>query len=629
MCLSLSRVSALCAASGLLVLGLVAAPDDSALDTYTRGSWWTRTDVPAWADFKKQPRSETVAFALYTTDRGVLKLSAQLYPLFPDETREVRLEIEEQGQWREIARSAAQEPGWTATFRVEPWDTNRDVRYRVRHGEAAEFAGLIRRAPRERDEIRIAFLTCNSNRDRGDRDSIVQNLRTLDPDLLFFSGDQVYDHTEHTASWLNWGRQFRESFRDRPAITIPDDHDVGQRNLWGEGGKACSTVDGDEGGYFCPAWYVNMVQRAQCAHLPDPVDPTPVDQGITVYFTRINIGGVDCAILEDRKFKTGPRGRVPKSETRPDHIVDPAFDPSSIDLPGLELLGPRQEQFLRTWGTDWTDATFKVVLSQSMFAGASHLHGADRMRLVADLDSNAWPQTARNRAVDLMRRAFALHLSGDQHIAVAGQYGIESPGDAGFAMMSPAVGNTVYARAWSPLEPPLPHGRIQPGILEHIGSYRDGLGNLLVAHAYANPGDAANLAEGFGLARFDRRTRRITLECWPRHGSIRDGTAGQYPGWPISLHLYDNYGRHPHGWLPTLSVGGRADPVVQVIRESDDEIVYTVRIQGNAFTPKVFAPGTYRVRVGYPETDTWQVIPGLTASSSTGAPPVQVRFGRE
>ena len=45
--------------------------------------------------------------------------------------------------------------------------------------------------------------------------------------LLFFAGDQTYRHTEHTAGWIEFGLQFRDVIRDRPTITIPDDHDVG------------------------------------------------------------------------------------------------------------------------------------------------------------------------------------------------------------------------------------------------------------------------------------------------------------------------------------------------------------------------------------------------------------------
>ena len=66
-----------------------------------------------------------------------------------------------------------------------------------------------------------------------------------------------------------------------------------------------------------------MVQRQQSWHLPDPVDPAPVERGITVYFTRLRVGGVDFAILEDRKFKTGPAGKIPQMGPRPDHINDP------------------------------------------------------------------------------------------------------------------------------------------------------------------------------------------------------------------------------------------------------------------------------------------------------------------
>ena len=69
---------------------------------------------------------------------------------------------------------------------------------------------------------------------------------------------------------------------------------------------------GDDGGYFYHHEYVKMVERAQCGHLPDPFDPTPVEQGIGVYYTNLNIGGVDFAIIEDRKFKTGPKGKIPQ-----------------------------------------------------------------------------------------------------------------------------------------------------------------------------------------------------------------------------------------------------------------------------------------------------------------------------
>jgi hypothetical protein len=115
------------------------------LDSLATGAWWEKRaegmNPPPTMDV---PRDEVVAFALYTQDRGVLKLTAQLYPLKPGEAREARLEVEREGGWVEVARAAVVYPGWSAHFRVEGWDAGRDAAYRVRHGEMAVFGGRIR-----------------------------------------------------------------------------------------------------------------------------------------------------------------------------------------------------------------------------------------------------------------------------------------------------------------------------------------------------------------------------------------------------------------------------------------------------------------------------------------------------
>jgi hypothetical protein len=311
------------------------------------------------------PRNELICFALYTADRGVLKLTAQLYPLEGDEARTVQLHLRRDGSWERAAETTLDETGWFATFRLEPWDGTRDVPYRITHAGGSRYEGLIRRDPVEKDEIVVAAFTGNSNTDRGPREDIVRNVKAQDPDLLFFSGDQVYDHRDHLAAWLLFGRQFGDIVGDRPTITIPDDHDVGQGNLWGEGGKVSHLPGGADGGYVMPPDYVNMVQRAQTSHLPDPPDPAPIERDIGVYYTSLKLGGIDFAILEDRKWKTGPAGLIPQQGPRPDHINDADYDPQSIDTPEARLLGERQLGFLRQWGQDWTDVVFKVVLSQT------------------------------------------------------------------------------------------------------------------------------------------------------------------------------------------------------------------------------------------------------------------------
>lgn len=593
------------------------------LDSLATGDWWKK--VPGEKGSPpppmKVPREEVVAFALYTVDRGVLKMTAQLFPLMPDEARQVRLELERDGKWEEAAVTEIVLPGWSGHFRIEHWDNSKDIKYRVRHGKEAMFEGLIRKDPKDKEEIVIANMSCNSSRTTGLRPEIVEHLIFHNPDLLYFAGDQTYRHTEHTAGWIEFGLQFRDVIRDRPTICIPDDHDVGQPNLWGAGGKISERRDGADGGYFYPVEYVNMVQRQQSWNLPDPADPAPVDRGITVYFTNLKIGGVDFAILEDRKFKSGPFGNIPKMGPRPDHIVDPAYDPKSIDLPGLQLLGERQEKFLNQWSQDWTGAEMKAVLSQTAFCGAVHMHGGKNARLLADLDCNGWPQTPRKKALEEIRRCWAVHLCGDQHLAVVTKQGIDEFGDGPYEFTSPALVNTIYGRWWHPLNEKAGPNPVENSPLPWTGDFKDGLGNKISMMAYANPPDVKNekqRADGYGVVRFNKRARTIRFECWPRFSDAKDGDQGQFPGWPITVEMEQNDGRKVAGYLPELIFKGAQNPVVQIIAEATGEILYTVRAKAGRFQPAVYAPGTYTIHLGEDKPN-GKSLPGIVASQKDTA----------
>jgi hypothetical protein len=606
------------------------------LDSQTTGQWWligrsagepmagaagtAANKIPQIIDLNV-PRDQVVAFALYTHDAGVLKLTAQLYPLLPDEPREARLEVQRDGAWSEVATARVEYPGWSAYFRVERWHGTTTVRYRVRHGRTAAFEGTIRRDPLDKPEIVVASLGCNSSRTKGPRPEIVQRLLQQDPDLLFFSGDQTYHHTEHTAGWIEFGLQYREVIKDRPTICIPDDHDVGHGNLWGEEGGHSTDRGGADGGYFFPAAYVNMVQRAQSWHLPDPVDPQPVRQGISVYFTRMRVGGIDFAILEDRKFKTGPLGPIPQMGPRPDHIKDERYDPKAIDLTGLQLLGERQMRFLRDWTQDWTGADMKCVLSQTAFCGAVHLHGSPDNRLLADLDCNGWPQSGRNDALGEIRRGRAVHLCGDQHLAVTVKHGIDEQGDGPYGFTSPALVNTIYGRWWHPKDERAGVNPVAGSPLPWTGDYIDGLGNRISMIAYANPedlNDEKKRADGYGLVRFNKRTRQVTFECWPRFSQGQ-----QFPGWPITVRSDDNDGRKPIAWLPELVIQGSERAVVQVIDETRAEIVYSLRVAGDRFQPAVYSQGPFTVKVGRNRPDVVSLT-GLKASTRKDAAGAQM-----
>ena len=576
-----------------------------------------------WRYREKDP-AKKICFALYTVQNGVLKLTAQFYPLANGESRNAELQISDAGQWNTVAKATISEAPygnkkkdrrWTAHFRVENWDASRAYPYRVVGiSGKATYEGTIRRDPTDKEEIVVAAFTGNSSTDRRTKPDLIANLKAQDPDLLFFSGDQVYDHTLHLDAWLLFGRQFGEVIKDRPTICIPDDHDVGNPNLWGNAGT--NTAEG----YRNPT-YVKSVEYAQTSHLPDPYDPTPIERSIGVYYTSLRIGRVDFAVIEDRKFKTTyeildkealkKKGLV---MVRPDHVKVPPPNPSDVDVPDAPLIGERQLKFLNDWGGNWKDTDMKCVLSQTIFAGGAHLHrGA---RLAMDLDSNGWPQSGRNRAVQAIRKAYAFHIAGDQHLATVIHHGVDQWNDAMYSFCTPSIVN-YYPRHWMPQER---QGKRIESPLPHTGEYLDGFGNHVTMHAYVNPdpnrraaygGQWGAKADGHAIVRFNVKSRTIEMECWPRGVDVTQTDAPQYPGWPITISQQDNYGRAAVAYLPTLQITGQENPVVQVVRESDGEVVYTLRIKGNNFRPKVFEQGSYTIKIG--EGESMQTLQGIEA----------------
>jgi alkaline phosphatase D len=623
----------------------------------------------------------------HTLSRRTMKLTAQFMPLGADDPHEAELEIWDGAGWTPVAMAPILEPGYTATFRVEDWDDSADRRVRVVLPGMDGFEGLVPGDPADKAEIVVAALTGNHNVakpvpgrwsgvDGGwfpwdwgvwfPHADIVRHVEEHEPDFLFFSGDQVYEGASPTAPdrehpyldylyrWYLWHWAFSDLTRRLPTVSIPDDHDVYHGNVWGAGGIATPAgLDGaaaqDAGGYRMPAEFVRMVERTQTSHLPDSPDPAPVAQGIGVYFTDILYGGVSFAVIEDRKFKSAPGPLLPEAQVVNGWAQNGDFDArEDADAAGAVLLGERQLAFLDRWALDWTDGTWmKVVLSQTLFANLATLPASETsdanvptLRIVdpgeyptgdlrvADMDSNGWPQSGRDRALRAMRRGFAVHLAGDQHLGSTIQYGIDGWEDAAFALCVPSIAN-FFPRRWFP---PRPGQDRSPGSAAYTGRYIDGFGNRMTVHAVSNPvrtdkepAALHDLAPGYGIARFNRSDRRVRLEAWPRWA---DPAAGDepYPGWPVEFDQLQGYGRTPAGWLPELRISGAEEPVVRIVDESSGEVVYTLRIQGDTFVAPVFAPGSYTAHVGEPGTDRWTAVSGLFPGPGSRTDPIDVRF---
>ncbi len=517
------------------------------------------------------------------TEEGfVMKISALTGPMGRDDCQMVELHVERGGKWQSLGEAKLDTDAWVATFRIPKWDertaTPYKLVYRERHSDGTEtpdeWTGTIQANPVGRP-LRMAALTCQNDY-AFPYEPVVQNVANLKPDLVFFSGDQIYEShggfgiirepaeraiLNYLRKYYQFGWAFRDVMRDQPTLCLPDDHDVLQGNLWGEGGTKMLNAEADHGasftgGYIEPARMVNAVHRTVVSHHPDAFDATPASQDISVYYGDMVYGGVGFAIIADRQWKSGPElvKQAQSGGGRPDLISDAKVRNHALDKPGLVLLGERQEAFLLKWANDWRGHTLKAVLSQTVFSGIATHHADYDRYLKRDLDSGAWPQTPRNRAIELMRPSMALHINGDQHLTSLSQYGVEKQRDSNWAFCTPAIA-AGFPRWWRPDEvADMPHSNRPKHGLPNTGEYLDGFDNKAYVYAVGNPevGRAPNRYDkahekgsGFGFITFDTIKKTYSVASYRFLVDATNGKPGnQFPGWPVTIHQAENRGEN-------------------------------------------------------------------------------------
>lgn len=128
------------------------------------------------------------------------------------------------------------------------------------------------------------------------------------------------------------------------------------------------------------------------------------------------------------------------------------------------------------------------------------------------------------------------------------KHGIQEFGDGPYGFTCAALVNTIYGRWWHPADEQPGPNPVPQSPLPWTGDFKDGVGNRISMLAYANPADIRDekqRADGYGIVRFNKRTRQIVFECWPRFSDVTQGDQAQFPGWPVKFSVDDNDGRRP------------------------------------------------------------------------------------
>lgn len=538
--------------------------------------WWFERLRTSGGKIAKRPEHTfgPIAGTLYSVTDSKLKLSAHLLPIGQSDSKTVRLRYRPEGSaasWRTARTEIG--PGYTAQFRIDDWDSTQAWDYRVAYedstGQEWQYDGRIDADPGGTGELVIGLLSCmevcvrHLDREKTPSDysqtsipgrytpgnitfpyeTLTQNIETHDPDLLVCVGDQVYENKpteapgrddpelDYLYKWYLWLWSVRNLTRNTPTIVLVDDHDVYQPMLWGSGGDRTSMGNLRDGGYVGSVEFVNRIQHIQCGHNPDPYDPTPTEGGISVYYGAFTYGGTSFAMLEDRKFKTGPNETESRTERE------------------AELLGERQEEFVEAWAANADGVAATVCLTQTCFAAPLTISGGQpatpEEAPKSSFETNGFPKEGRDRAVELLRDAGALVLAGDLHLPMLLRHGLETHTDGVVQFVGPG-GSAPFVRWFDPAEP-LPNGREYP----NTGTFTDAFGNKVRMLAVKNPDvsaetfereytgihlhDREKRSDGYGVVRVNHEDEVFVIECWPWFVDPTADDAEQFPGWPYRL----------------------------------------------------------------------------------------------
>lgn len=446
-------------------------------------------------------------------------------------------------EWRLADTQPVQALSATALFVKQDWPRETKVFFKVSCGESSS-EGIFRAEPK-RGVLKVAGLSCHKEIGWPWREAIAEVI-SHDPDLVIFTGDQIYENDygspvfraltkqdvpkgmkNYLEKWRKFGEAFRELLRDRPSIMITDDHDVFANDLWGNGGVRMKG-DRTTGGYPTHPDWVNAAEFTQTGNLPDAVNPGPHGDGVKAFYTALEYGGVRFAILEDRKFKSPPSEVIKKPigtggkrrRARIEVVQDPNFDCRTLDRPDLRLLGKEQEAFLERWAADLkASGDLGAVVSSSPWA-----HIAMYSPTSADLDSNAWPQSGRNRALQAIGDAPVVMFHGDVHLGTLGRHGVEKFNDGPITYSFPSFSSRA-GRSWNPVEA----GKNRtPGAARNTGEFHDRFGNKITVYG------AGNGLNGYGIILFDTARREVELQFHPMNEQ-RKPIKADVPGWPYTV----------------------------------------------------------------------------------------------
>ncbi len=263
-----------------------------------------------------------------------------------------------------------------------------------------------------------------------------------------------------------------------------------------------------------------------------------------------------------------------------------------------------QTSNLNQWQFDWSKYTmFKVALTQKLF----NLTNIQRKDL-----------TKRNILLDAFRKDFVFSIALNENIGGLIHNGIDKWKDSGITFSIPQI-NPKEINLWEPTIKMIKENNNL--IICKDDDFFDSNNNRfsMLNIAQSMPLKENNINQGgYGVITFNKEDRTIDIQCFSLDNQ-EDAT------WQRNIKIENNYAREIQGYLPQIMVRGIEDPIVTIINEKNNEIVYSRRIKGKSFTPFIFEKGIYSIKIG-DENKKFQLIEHIQSTKIKNSEKVYFSF---
>ncbi|MEM9411152.1 MAG: twin-arginine translocation pathway signal, partial [Planctomycetota bacterium] len=146
-----------------------------------------------------------ILWSMYTLDRSgsdeefTLKLNAFIGPVAIEDVQRFDFEFASPNGWKKLGGATIDPQCWVASFKFENWDAEVSQKYRLvfKQGKTdnsesvSYWHGTIQANPNA-GKLRMAAMTCQKDY-AFPYEPLVDSVAAMDPDILFFSGDQIYE----------------------------------------------------------------------------------------------------------------------------------------------------------------------------------------------------------------------------------------------------------------------------------------------------------------------------------------------------------------------------------------------------------------------------------------------------